>query len=85
MKPTEKAEAAIKSLFETMTAEIFSKAGVLKEDYPKEWDECTKILSMQMAKCSALYGLTEKRVQVFEKQKQALVDDMVKIKKRKLN
>jgi hypothetical protein len=75
----------VENMFENMTAEIFKEAGVTKEQYPWAWDQCKEILSAQMAKCSVLYGLSQRRVEVFEKQKQTLIEDLIKLKKKDMH
>jgi hypothetical protein len=67
-------------MFDEITNEIFVKAGVDKTKYPELWDEAKQILANCMASLSVTHGLSMERVQIFEKQKQTLVDDLVRMK-----
>jgi hypothetical protein len=67
-------------MFEEMTVELFKEAGVSKEDYPDAWDQCVSILQTKMATLSATMGLSYERADIFAKQKQALVEDLIALK-----
>ena len=68
-------------MFEEMADAIFKEAGAKKDEYPDLWQQCVDILSMKMASLSVTHGLSYERVDIFEKQKATLVEDLREIMK----
>lgn len=68
-------------MFQEIADKIFEEADVSKEGNMSVWTEVCEILSAKMATLSATEGLSMKRVEVFEKQKQTLVEDLLLLKK----
>ena len=67
-------------MFEEMADKIFEEAGVTKDEKTNHiWDQCVVILSSKMASLSGM-GLSMERVDLFNKQKQTLVEDLKKFK-----
>ena len=64
-------------MFNDIADEIFKKADVPKEGNEEVYDEMVEILSRQMAMASVTMGLSYKRGEFWEEQKQALVDDLL--------
>lgn len=65
-------------MFEKMADEIFAAAGVTKDEKSAHiWDQCVVILSSKMASLSPM-GLTMERVELFNKQKTTLIEDLKK-------
>jgi len=71
--------------YEEMADKIFEQAGVTKEEFPKEWRDCVVILRAKTAMGYVKMGLTHEAVDIFEKQKQTLVEDLKDIKKQRMN
>ncbi len=65
-------------MFEDTATELFKKAGVSPEKNPGLFDEAVSILNQSMALLSATMGLSYERVDRFNEQKTALVDDLRK-------
>lgn len=64
----------------TTTEEIFSQANVTPEEAPEMFAEVETILQQSMAQLSATMGLSYGRVEAFDKQKAALVGDLIALK-----
>ena len=65
-------------MFEEMADEIFAAAGVTKDEKSAHiWKQCVVILSSKMSSLSSM-GLTMERVELFNKQKASLVEDLKK-------
>jgi hypothetical protein len=66
-------------------AEIFTAASFTREDGGERFDDLAlqieEVLDGLMARLSVQYGLSYKRVKIYEKQKQSLIDDLKKMKK----
>jgi hypothetical protein len=69
-------------LFEDTVVKIFKKAGVDPTKNLELFDECVAILHQKMAMLSVTHGLSYERVRLFDEQKQTLVDDLKKMKKK---
>lgn len=68
--------------FEKTATEIFEKAKISKEDAPIMFKEVIDILSESMATMSVTHGLSFKRAERYQAQKDALVDDLKLLKSR---
>ncbi len=68
------------NMFDEATSNVFEKAGIKREDAPELFEEVKNILSQTMARLSATMGMSYKRGEVYEEQKQTLVDDLIKLK-----
>jgi hypothetical protein len=69
-------------LFEDTVVKIFKKADVDPTKNLRLFDECITILHQKMAQLSVTHGLTYERARLFDEQKQALVDDLKRMKKK---
>lgn len=67
-------------MFNEMTDEIFTKAGVDKIKNDWAYQQCVDILSGKMAMLSVTMGLSYERVEQFNKQKESLVKDLLNLK-----
>jgi hypothetical protein len=76
-------DAAIAStlpMFSEMADAIFERAGVKKEGNEVFHQQAVDILSAAMARTSVTMGLSMERVEFFQKQKDALVQDLLDLK-----
>lgn len=69
-------------LFEDTVVKIFKKADVDPTKNLRLFDECVAILHQKMAMLSVSHGLSYERVRLFNEQKQTLVDDLKRMKKK---
>ncbi len=67
-------------MFDQDALDVFSKAGVKKEDAPDLFQQVKDILSTKMATLSVTMGMSYKRGEIYDEQKQALVDDLKQLK-----
>lgn len=68
-------------MFEDTADKIFAEAGVDKTQTPDLYREIVEILNAKMAQLSASMGLSYDRVRLFNEQKQALVEDLLAMKR----
>ena len=69
-------------MFDDMTDKIFLEAKVDKVKNMNLYEECSQILSSQMARLSVLEGMSERRMTIFNEQKKALVQDLIEMKEK---
>ncbi len=67
-------------MFQKDVEEIFQKAGVAMEDHPILVKQAKNILSEKMAILSATLGLTWTRVDLYNEQKESLVQDLISMR-----
>ena len=67
-------------MFQDIADEIFEKADVSKKENIGVWNECVEILRTKMASLSTM-GLTKERAELFKKQEETLVEDLILLKK----
>ncbi len=67
-------------MLEHVADEIFTEAGVDKDQWPDLYDECVRGLNVCMARLSARYGMSKERVTIFNQQKASLVEDLLIMK-----
>ena len=67
-------------MFEDVVEEIFKEAGMSKKGNEELWKECSDILDDRMQFASAMYGLSKKRIELWELQKKTLVKELKEIK-----
>ena len=60
--------------------EIFAAAKVPKLGNEQLWNQCAEIMSSTMARLSVTEGLSLRRVDRYEKQKQTLIADLVEMR-----
>ena len=69
-------------MFDDMTDKIFLEAKVDKVKNMNLYEECSQILSAQMARLSVLEGMSMQRMTIFDEQKKALVQDLIEMKEK---
>lgn len=69
-------------MFEDMADEIFKEADVQKKGNEDWHEQIVDVLSVKMATLSATMGLSYDRVDRFEEQKKALIQDLIGLKER---
>ena len=69
-------------LFKEIPDKIFERAGISKVGNEDRYKECMGILSQSMAFASVNYGLSDRRVDYFNAQKDALVNDLKELKEK---
>lgn len=67
-------------MFTDIATKIFQKAGVNPDLNPELFAQCQSILSSRMASLSSSLGLDITRKELFDNQKQSLVDDLIALK-----
>ena len=60
--------------------EIFLKAQVNPADAPEMYEDVKQILASKMATLSATMGMSYKRIELYNEQKESLAVDLVKLK-----
>jgi hypothetical protein len=63
------------------TKEIFAAAGLSAEDHLDLAEKVEQIMIDTEAELSVLYGLSRKRIELYESQKQSLIDELIEFKK----
>lgn len=67
-------------MFEADAKEVFEKAGVEPKNAPEFFEDVKNILSEKMATLSITMGMSMKRVEAYDAQKESLVEDLNKLK-----
>jgi len=56
--------------------EIFAAVNLKKEDHEEIYKRCEEIMMETEAELSVIYGLSRKRLEAYESQKQSLIEEL---------
>ncbi len=66
--------------FNTDATEIFKHAELTRDEAPEMFEMVKGILGQKMANLSTTHRLSYKRIELYDEQKQVLVEDLIKLK-----